>query len=200
MYKLVTIKDTVRVPPTSFGMPQDESIMSALREKYENRVDADLGVILAISKVEEVGRGKLIPGDGASYHDVTFEALTFNPQIHEIVTAKVNEIAQFGAFMRIGPIDGLVHVSQITDDFISFNEKTGALIGKESGKILKEGDEVRARIVTLSIKAVTTDSKIGLTMRQPGLGKLEWIEKDKKKPVKKEEKSVKKEAKRDGGK
>lgn len=184
MYKLVTIKDTVRVPPESFGMPKAESIMSALRNKYENKVDTDLGVILIISKVSEIGNGRLIPGDGASYHNVTFEALTFSPQLHEVATGRITEIAQFGAFIRIGPIDGLVHVSQITDDFISYNEKTGALVGKESGKVLKEGDEVRARIVTLSIKPVTTDSKIGLTMRQPGLGKMEWVEKEKKKKTK----------------
>ena len=180
MYKLVTINDTVRVPPEKFDMPKNESILSALRDKYENRVDVDLGVTIVISKVSDIGRGKLIPGDGASYHNVTFEALTFSPQLHEIATGKVSEIAQFGAFIRIGPIDGLVHVSQITDDFISYNEKTGTLIGKESGKVLKEGDEVRARIVTLSIKPVTTESKIGLTMRQPGLGKLEWVDKEKK--------------------
>ncbi|MCD4740212.1 DNA-directed RNA polymerase [archaeon] len=185
MYKLITIKDTVRVPPESFGLPKEESIMGALRTQYENKVDTDLGVILLVSKVKDIGRGRLIPGDGASYHNVTFDALTFNPQLHEVATGKVNEIAQFGAFMRIGPIDGLVHVSQITDDFISYNEKTGALVGKESGKILKEGDEVRARIVTLSIKHVTTDSKIGLTMRQPGLGKLEWVEKERNKKGKK---------------
>lgn len=184
MYKLITVKDTVRVPPENFGMPKKDSILKALREKYENRIDSDVGVTLTVSKVNDISNGKIIPGDGASYHEVSFEALTFKPELYEVVTGKVSEIAQFGAFVRIGPIDGLVHVSQITDDFISYNEKTGTLVGKESGKILKEGDEVRARIVTLSIKNVTTDSKIGLTMRQPALGKMDWIEKEKNKQPK----------------
>ena len=36
-----------------------------------------------------------------------------------------------------------------------------------------------ARIVAISFK--TTPPKIGLTMRQPGLGKVEWIQEEKKK-------------------
>lgn len=179
MYQLITVKDTVRVPPKDFGKPIKESSLLALREKYENKYDPDVGIVLTVSKVEDVGMGKIIPGDGASYHNVVFEALTFYPRLHEVVTGKVSEITQFGAFVRIGPVDGLVHVSQITDDFMSYNEKTGTLVGKESGKVLKEGDTVRARVVTLSLKPTISDSKIGLTMRQPGLGKLEWIEKEK---------------------
>ena len=35
---------------------------------------------------------------------------------------------------------------------------------------------MRTRVVTLSLKPIVTDSKIGLTMRQPGLGKMEWLE------------------------
>ena len=185
MYKLVSVKDTVRVPPNMFGQKIDESVINVLRNTYENRVDNNIGVVLAISKVKDISSGRIIPGDGASYHDLVFEALVFQPAVQEVITGKVSEIAQFGAFVRLGPIDGLVHVSQVTDDFIAYNEKNGTLSGKESGKILKEGDNVRARVVTVSMKSVVTESKIGLTMRQPNLGKLEWIEETKKKGVKK---------------
>ena len=82
----------------------------------------------------------------------------------------------------MGPMDGLVHVSQVTDDYINYDSKRGALLGKESKKTLEEGDKVRARIVALSLKGKSSkETKIGLTMRQPGLGKDEWIEKEKKK-------------------
>jgi DNA-directed RNA polymerase subunit E' len=180
VYRLVSIKDTVRVPPKNFGMKIDESVLSVLRQQYENRIDPDIGVILAITDVKSISSGKIIPGDGASYHDLEFEALSFQPKLQEVLVGKVGEIAQFGAFIKIGPIDGLVHVSQVADDFISYNEKTGTLTGKDSGKMLKEGDIVRARVVTLSLKSELGDSKIGLTMRQPGLGKMEWIEEAKK--------------------
>jgi DNA-directed RNA polymerase subunit E' len=44
----------------------------------------------------------------------------------------VVEIADFGAFVRIGPVDALLHVSQLMDDYISYDEKQGVLLGKES--------------------------------------------------------------------
>ena len=55
----------------------------------------------------------------------------------------------------------------------------------QSNKSLDETDFVRARIVALSLKGnSTTDCKIGLTMRQPGLGRFELIEEEKLKYMK----------------
>ncbi len=185
MYKLVKIVDTIRIPPKDFGKPIKESALSAISKEYEGKVDKDLGLVLTVTKVGKIGVGRIIPGDGATYHDVEFEALIYKPVLHEVVTGKVSEVTNFGAFVKIGPIDGLVHVSQVTDDYVSFNEKTGVLTAKETKRTLKEGDTVRARVVSVSLKPIITESKIGLTMRQPGLGKLEWIEEEKRKKKKK---------------
>lgn len=66
------------------------------------------------------------------------------------------------------------------DDYVSYDPKREAIIGKETGKVLEIGDYVRARIVAISLKAERKrGSKIALTMRQPYLGKLEWIEEEK---------------------
>ena len=129
-------------------------------------------------------RGDWCSGDTA----YIFEALFFKPEQYEILEGEVIEIVDFGAFVRIGPMDGLIHVSQVTDDYINFDAKRGALIAKESNKSLDEGDLVRARAVSVSIKDESTNnmentrkSKIGLTMRQNNLGRFEWIEEAKQK-------------------
>jgi DNA-directed RNA polymerase subunit E' len=116
------------------------------------------------------------------------------------VEGEVVEIADFGAFVRIGPIDALLHVSQLMDDFISYDEKQGVLLGKESKRKLMSGDQVRVRITAVSLGRAGTSGKIGVTARQPFLGKLEWIEHDlqrikgaaEKKPAGKEEPPQKK--------
>jgi len=120
--------------------------------------------------------GKIIPGDGATYHKVTFSLLTFYPKVQEVVEGEVVEIADFGAFVRIGPIDALLHVSQLMDDFISYDEKQGVLLGKETKRKLTSGDQVRVRITAVSLGRAGSSGKIGVTARQPFLGKLEWIE------------------------
>lgn len=179
MYKTVTIRDSVRIPPKFFGESLEESVEKALREKYEAELDKDIGVILSIDNCRDVKEGKIIPGDGSSYHEVTFDALTFQPKMHEVVRGEVNEITDFGAFIRFGPIDALAHVSQITDDYMSFNEKNNTLSGKETNRTLKEEDETTARVIAVSLKNNVKDSKINLTMKQQGLGKKEWIEEEK---------------------
>jgi DNA-directed RNA polymerase subunit E' len=142
-----------------------------------------------------VGIGKLIPGDGGAYHEVTFKVLTFKPQPQEIVEGEVVEIVEFGAFIRLGPTDGLCHVSQVTDDFISYNMKKSQLLAKESKRVLSEGDKVRARIIAISLGEGSRRGKIGLTMRQPFLGRLDWFRQEEKEGVETKETKEEKEQK-----
>jgi len=194
MYNLVTVRDTIRIPPRLFSASLEESVLKAIQAQYESRIDKDTGVVITVLNPREIGDGKVILGDGAAYHDVVFDVLTFKPELHEMVRAKVIDLTEFGAFLRFGPVDGLIHVSQVTDDFMSYNNKVGILAGKTSKKTLKKGDEVTARIIAISMKDSVTESKINLTMRQVGLGKEEWYKKEEQKE-KKTEKKTKKEAK-----
>ena len=182
MYYMTTIEGTVRIPPYRFDEPLEDVAIETLNEEYVGQLDKNLGLMVGAVSIEEIGEGVLIMGDGAAYHNVVFNAIFFKPEQQEIVEGEVNDITEFGAFVKIGPMEGLVHVSQVTDDYINYDPKNSALIGNESKKILTEGDKIRARIVTLSLKGKSTkESKIGLTMRQPNLGKFEWIEAEKNK-------------------
>lgn len=180
MYYLTKIEDTVRIPPYRFEDPLEEVAIETLNESYNGRLDKKLGLLVSVNDIETIGEGKVIMGDGAAYHEVTFNAVFFKPELYEIIDGEVIEIAEFGAFIRIGPMDGLVHVSQVTDDYINYDSKRGALLAKESKKSLEEGNKVRARIVAVSLKGKSTkETRIGLTMRQAGLGRFEWIEAEK---------------------
>lgn len=185
MYKKVKLRDRVRVPPDKLKDDVKGAIEATLGDDYEGRLEKKVGLLLALLEVEEVGEGSLIPGDGAVYYETTFEMLAWEPVMHEVVEGEVSEIAEFGAFIRIGPIDGLVHISQVMDDYVSYS-KDGALLGKESSRSLKKGDRVRAKIVAISLKSLET-AKIGMTMRQPGLGKIKWLEQAREEEEEKEE-------------
>ncbi|MCK4433890.1 DNA-directed RNA polymerase [Candidatus Bathyarchaeota archaeon] len=176
MFKLVTLEDTIRIPPKTFGNPLKAVGHQQVKAKYEGMVNEELGHIIAVIDVKVSLVGKIIPGDGATYHKVNFSLLTYYPKIQEVVEGEVAEIADFGAFVRIGPVDALLHVSQLMDDFISYDEKQGVLIGKETKRRLTSGDQVRARVTAVSLGRAGSSGKIGITARQPFLGKLEWIE------------------------
>ncbi|HDN05836.1 DNA-directed RNA polymerase [Candidatus Bathyarchaeota archaeon] len=181
MFKLLNLEDTIRIPPETFGKPLEHVGYERVRAKYEGMVDEELGYVIAVTNVKVSPVGKIIPGDGATYHKVSFSLLTFYPKIQEVVEGEVVEIADFGAFVRVGPIDALLHVSQLMDDFISYDEKQGVLMGKETKRKLTSGDRVRVRITAVSLGRAGSSGKIGVTARQPFLGKLEWIEQEVKK-------------------
>ncbi|MFH1420599.1 MAG: DNA-directed RNA polymerase [Candidatus Aenigmatarchaeota archaeon] len=191
MYKILTLKDKVRVPPTKFDMSVEDAIKESLQEQLEGELNPNHGIFLVITDVLNVGDGKIIPEDGAIYYPAEFKSLVFKPEENEIIIGEVVDITEFGAFTRIGPIDALIHVSQIMDDKVAYDQKNATFSGKKTGFKLKEGDLVRVRVVGVSLGK--TKTKISLTMRQPELGALSWIEKEKKSSKKGKTKAEKKE-------
>lgn len=120
--------------------------------------------------------GVLLPRDEATYHRARAKLLCFHPRIQEVGEGEVVEITEFGAFIRVDPLDALPHISQIMDDYITYDERNSILVGKKTGNKLEVGDDVRFRVIAVSLTHGTS-GKIGVTTRQPYLGKLEWIKK-----------------------
>jgi len=178
MFRIVALEDTIRIPPNKFGEPIEIVGFEQLKMRYEGRVDEEMGYVIAVVNVKVTPVGKIIPGDGATYHNVAFSLLTFLPRVQEVIEGEVVEIADFGAFVRVGPVDALLHVSQLMDDYISHEEKQGILMGKETKRTLTTGDHVRVRVTAVSLGRGGGSGKIGATARQPFLGKIEWIRKD----------------------
>jgi len=177
MFKLYTLAGRVEIPPFLFGQEKEISARIILSEDYEGIITRDYGFIIAVVDVLEVGPGIIIPSNSNTFHSVTFTILSFKPTIQEVIEGDVVEIVDFGSFVRIGPLDGLVHVSQICDDYISYEQVGNRFIGKETGKILEVNDVVKARIIAVSL-GTGRSGKLGLTMRQRFLGKEEWIQSD----------------------
>src|SRR3989344_6886731 len=190
MFYKVKVEDHIRVPPKDLDEERKKSILKQIKEKFDGYISKDFGTVIDVSDVNEIGEGVIVPGDGAPYYRTKFELLTFKPELQEVVHGRIKDMADFGAFINIGPMDAMVHISQSMDDFVSFS-KDKVLTGRDSKRSLKVNDECRARIIATSFKDIA-NPKIGVTMRQQGLGKLEWIKEE---PVKAPAKEAKKEEK-----
>ena len=176
MFYKTLVKDHIRVPPKLFGEKVERALLKQIKADYEGFISKQMGIVIDVSSIEDIKEGVIIPGDGASYYETTFSLLTFKPELQEVLPGQIKDMADFGAFMNLGPIEGMIHISQTMDDFVSFS-KDKVLLGKESKKNLKVGDKCRARIIAVSYKDLT-NPKYGLTMRQKGLGRLDWIPDD----------------------
>jgi DNA-directed RNA polymerase subunit E' len=175
LFSISTLVDVVRIPPSLFGTTLKKAAVNILKDKYESMINAELGYIIMIldAKVDEMG--KMIAGDGGTFHKVEFEALTFYPKLQEIIQGEIVDITDFGAFVRIGPTDALLHLSQVMDDYLKSDVKSGMILANQSGRTLKVGSTLRSRITAVSLGKAAAMGKIGITCRQPFLGADDWI-------------------------
>lgn len=179
MYRMIQKRNTVRIPPEELGGDLDSVVKKHTRENFEGKMDRRKYLTVVATNIKRVGDGRIIHGDGGVYQEVVYDALVFKPDLQEIVEGFVCEVVEFGAFVRIGPLDALLHISQIMDDHMDVDLGNHRIVGKETKRELKLGDRVIARVVTVSLNEQNPrESKIGLTMRQPGLGKLEWLDEE----------------------
>src|ERR671933_2458425 len=175
MFALVHMSDVVRIPPNRLTHSLNDAAIQILKEKYESMISPEVGYVIMITDANPSSVGKLVAGDGATYHKVTFKALTFYPKLQEIVEGEVVEVTEFGAFVRIGPTDALLHLSQIADEYLKSDVKQGVITANQTARSLKIGSRIRARVTAVSLSKGTAMGKIGITCRQPYLGATEWI-------------------------
>jgi DNA-directed RNA polymerase subunit E' len=152
MFYVFEVEDIVRIPPAKFKYDLKETIIDVVSDEKVGYLDNDVGVILGIIDIKEVGDASVIMGDGAAYVNTTYKALTFKPELQAVYEGTVKDVAEFGAFVDIGPFDALVHVSQIMDDFINFDGKNQCFSGKESKNTLGRDDIVIAKLLARVLK------------------------------------------------
>ena len=181
MFQIIDAEDVVRVTPLSFSDSLNKMAEKMLKIKYESTLSPEFGYIILIINVKADKVGKILPSDGATYHNVNFKILAYLPKLQEVVEGEVVEITDFGAFIRIGPTDALLHLSQITDEYLNSDVRQGQITAQQSSRTISVGTKMRVRVTALSLARGSSMGKIGVTCRQPFLGATDWIEEDLKK-------------------
>lgn len=63
----------------------------------------------------------------------------------------ISSVTNFGMFVELpNTIEGLVHVSYMTDDYYHYNERQYAMIGERTGNVFRIGDEIRVRVLNVN--------------------------------------------------
>ncbi|MCE4629759.1 MAG: DNA-directed RNA polymerase [Desulfurococcales archaeon] len=163
---------------TSPGEDVNKAALAHLREQLEGKLDQELGgIIIAVLDAEVVSEGVLLPlpGDPQIYYVVRYKMLVYKPLLLEVIRGIVREAREIGIFVDLGPIDGFVFRNQIMDEPIEFLPERRAFKGVQSNRMVEINDVVRARITQIGKDRRGYGIRVGLTMRQPYLGKEEWI-------------------------
>ena len=180
LFRIFGVRDVVAISPKDLKPKLDinKVVLSILREKYEEKFIQEIGYIVCVISAKTSPLGVIVSRSGFLHNEVEFEFLAWLPMVKEVVEAEVADIKEFGAFLQMGPIEGLAHISQIIDDYVSYDKKGNRIVAKKTKRILTKNDLVRARITSVSYIPKSMNFRLGFTMRQPFLGKQEWIKED----------------------
>ena len=82
-------------------------------------------------------------------------------QVGEHFDAVVSSVTSFGMFIQLpNTVEGLVHISNLTDDFYSFDEKTLTLTGRRTHKKYKIGMPIKVTLINANVEQHQLDFEI----------------------------------------
>ncbi|CAG0915325.1 unnamed protein product [Notodromas monacha] len=89
MFVLFEMIHTVRIQPTKFGMRLDDAVLAELNSKLANKVVLDVGLVLSVLDIADLGDSYVIPGDAGSHTKTKFRAIVFRPYVDEVVVGRI---------------------------------------------------------------------------------------------------------------
>lgn len=73
----------------------------------------------------------------------------------------ISSVTNFGIFVELpNTIEGLVHVSYLTDDYYHYDERQYAMIGERTGNVFRIGDEITVRVISVNKEERSIDFEI----------------------------------------
>lgn len=73
----------------------------------------------------------------------------------------ISSITQFGFFVELpNTIDGLVHITDLTDDYYHYDEKNIMLVGERTGKTFKLSNKVKVKVIGANKKERIIDFEL----------------------------------------
>ena len=81
--------------------------------------------------------------------------------IGEEYEGMISSVTQFGFFVELpNTIDGLVHITELRDDYYHYDEKNLMLVGEMTGRTYKLSDKVKIRVLSCNKKERTIDFEL----------------------------------------
>ncbi|WP_027964302.1 ribonuclease R [Halalkalibacillus halophilus] len=73
----------------------------------------------------------------------------------------ISSVTNFGLFVELpNTVEGLVHVSHLTDDYYHFDDRAHAMIGERTANIFRVGDEINIRVISTNIEERVIDFEV----------------------------------------
>lgn len=95
-------------------------------------------------------------------------------KVGQVFEAVISSVTSFGMFIALeNTVEGLVHISNLLDDYYEFHEKELALVGKRTHKTYKMGDPIKVRLIRADAQQRQVDFEPVLTAEEQERVKIE---------------------------
>jgi len=90
-------------------------------------------------------------------------------KVGETFNGVVSGVTNFGLFVELpNTIEGLVHISYLTDDYYHYSEENMALMGERTGHMYRIGDEIEVRVLAVNLDEHAVDFEVvGMKPQKP---------------------------------
>jgi len=131
------------------------SIKAALKnEKYKPGKWDELGINCSMTERRA--------DDATRDVEAWLKCFYMKDRVGEIFEGSISSVVPFGIFVALDGVfvEGLVHVSELGQDYFHFDEKSHAMVGERSGRRFRLSDRVRVQLTRVDMEANKIDFRL----------------------------------------
>ena len=194
MFNLVSMTDTVKIPPWLFNVSLEDAVKVELNKRFANKVIHNVGLCICLFDVLKYEDSFIFPGDGSSHTKVHFRFIVFRPFINEVLIGTIKSCSREGVTVTLRFFDDILIPPEYLQQPSKFDESEQAwaweyVTPDATHELYMDiGEPIRFRIADEIFVDTTPQSKADETVNkeshipyllkahvsEPGLGLLSW--------------------------
>lgn len=173
MFFLKRLEHPIPLHPSYFGPSLAEFIERKLRDDVEGTCSGQHGYIVKVLRINSIGEGVVLPGEGLAQFNSVYQALVLRPFKGQVVDAVVSNVNKLGFFAQMGPLQIFTsaHLLPVSYRFTpDANPAEFSPVGEGAagqGTSVVKGRKVRLRIIGVRLdvtEIVSSDGPFSLNL------------------------------------
>ncbi|PIA56718.1 hypothetical protein AQUCO_00700816v1 [Aquilegia coerulea] len=153
MFFHIVLERNMQLHPRHFGPHLRDKLVAKLMKDVEGTCSGRHGFVVAITGVDNIGKGRIRDGTGFVTFPVKYQCVVFRPFKGEVLEAVVTMVNKMGFFAEAGPVQIFVSNHLIPDDMeFQSGDVPNYTTSDGSVKIIKDS-EVRLKIIGTRVDA-----------------------------------------------
>ncbi|XP_055610060.1 DNA-directed RNA polymerase II subunit RPB7 [Uranotaenia lowii] len=154
MFYHISLEHEILLHPRYFGPQLMETVKQKLYTEVEGTCTGKYGFVIAVTTIDDIGSGVILPGQGFVVYPVKYKAIVFRPFKGEVLDAVVTQVNKVGMFAEIGPLSCFISHHSIPAD-VQFcpTANPPCYRSKDEEIVIALEDKIRLKIVGTRVDA-----------------------------------------------